>query len=73
MPVEELMRLGVPLAPDLAVSAKKAAQQRQLHAAELESRQKLWHRLIVAALVILMLETWLAGWLTRRTAIPAAT
>jgi hypothetical protein len=34
-------------------------------AAELENRQKLWRWLVVAALVVLLLETLLAGRLTR--------
>jgi hypothetical protein len=39
----------------------------------LEQRQKLWRWLIVAALAVLILETWLAGWLTRRQSEPAPT
>jgi hypothetical protein len=36
----------------------------------LEGRQKLWRWLIVAALAVLLVETWLAGWITRRAAAP---
>lgn len=34
---------------------------RQLHNAELEGRQKLWRWLILAAVAVLIVETWLAG------------
>jgi hypothetical protein len=70
LPVEELMRLGVPLkAPEIELS-KQAEQKRRLHNAELENQQKLWRRLIVVALALLFLETGLAGWVTRRTLTP---
>jgi hypothetical protein len=47
--------------------ARHLEQKRRLHNAELENQQKLWRWLIVAALVVLMLETWLAGWLTKQS------
>ena len=69
LPVEELMRIGVPLkAPEVELT-KQAGQKRRLHNAELENQQKLWRWLIVAALVVLLMETWLAGRLTRRTTL----
>jgi Aerotolerance regulator N-terminal/von Willebrand factor type A domain len=34
---------------------------RQMHSVELESRQKLWRYLILAAIGVLIVETWLAG------------
>ena len=43
----------------------------QVQATELEQRQKLWRWLLVAALLVLVAETWLAGWLTRRNQSPA--
>ena len=68
MSAEELMRLGVPLkAPEIPLD-RQHQQKRRLHNAELENQQKLWRWLIVAALGILLVETWLAGWLTRRPA-----
>ena len=66
MSAEELMRLGVPLKPPEIQLARQHEQKRRLHNAELENQQKLWRWLIVAALGILLAETWLAGWLTRR-------
>ena len=40
-------------------------KQRHLLKSQLESRQKLWRWLIVAALVLLVAETWLAGRLSK--------
>jgi len=71
MPVEEFMRLGVPMKTPEVEVAQQAAQKRRLHNAELEGQQKLWRWLIVAALVVLLMETCLAGWLTRRQATQA--
>ncbi len=48
----------------LAKPAREAADRdhlRQLQNAELEGRQKLWRDLILAAIGILIVETWLAG------------
>jgi hypothetical protein len=72
LPVEEFMRLGVPMKAHEVEVAKLAAQKRRLHNAELENQQKLWRWLIVAALVVLLMETCLAGWLTRRATTQAA-
>jgi hypothetical protein len=66
--VDDLERLGLPMKPREIELSKLVEQRQTMHNTELESRQKLWRWLIVAALVILMLETWLAGWITRRTA-----
>lgn len=64
--LDELERLGLPLKPREIALSKPAELRQNLHNTELESRQKLWRWLIVAALVVLMGETLLAGWLTRR-------
>ena len=70
LPIEELERLGVPVKAPSAQNASELERKRQhLQAAELEHRQKLWRWLIVAALVVLVGETLLAGWLTRRTTL----
>jgi hypothetical protein len=68
LPTEELERLGVPLKTPAFDAARLAEQKRHLRHTELENRQKLWRWLLVAALVVLLVETWLAGWLTRRAA-----
>lgn len=66
---DELEQLGVPVAkaasPDTIV---KADQTTQLQGVESENRQKLWRWFIVATMVILLVESILAGWTTRRTA-----
>ncbi|HXT39374.1 MAG TPA: BatA domain-containing protein [Candidatus Angelobacter sp.] len=72
LPVEEFMRLGVPMKMQEVEVAKQADQKRRLHNAELENQQKLWRWLIVASLVVLLMETCLAGWLTRRATNEAA-
>lgn len=66
LPADELERLGVPVKPTETAVAKLAVQQKILRDGELESRQKLWRWLIVAALTVLLGETWLAGRITRR-------
>jgi Aerotolerance regulator N-terminal/von Willebrand factor type A domain len=70
LPIEELERLGVPLRLQELSSPRDVKQRTEhLQAAQLENRQKLWRWLIVAALVVLVVETWLAGRLTRGPAI----
>ncbi len=65
-PLEELERLGVPLKPPAPLALKADPEKHEhLRAAELEQRQKLWRWLLVIALVVLMMETWIAGRLTR--------
>jgi hypothetical protein len=67
--VDEFEHLGVPLKARETDIATRIAQQRHLHDAELEGRQKLWRWLTLSALVVLLVETWLAGWLTRRAGL----
>ena len=69
MPIEELGRLGVPLKTPELEPVKQLEQKRRLHDAELEGQQKLWRWLTLAALMVLLLETWLAGLLSRRTTL----
>ncbi|MFO1513233.1 MAG: hypothetical protein U1F83_10030, partial [Verrucomicrobiota bacterium] len=71
LPADELERLGVPMKSAEVTPALIAAQLETLHNADLEARQKLWRWLIVAALAVLLVETWLAGWITRRSAAQA--
>ncbi len=67
MPLEELERLGVPLKREAPGTAAAAAAKRvRLQAAELENRQKLWRWMLLAALLALLAETWLAGRIARR-------
>ncbi len=69
---EELEKLGVPLSnpalrPELVLQKEIRVQN-----SELESRQKLWRWLILAAIAILLLETWLAGRAARQASKPVA-
>jgi Aerotolerance regulator N-terminal/von Willebrand factor type A domain len=66
LPADTLERLGVPMkAPEIA-AAVQIEHKRQLHDNELEERQKLWRWLTLAALAAIVVETWAAGWLSRR-------
>ena len=65
LPEDSLERFGISLGKTLSISQIQA-NQRQLRDLELESRQRLWQWLIMAALLMLALETWLGGWLSRR-------
>lgn len=66
LPLERLESLGVRLEDrDLSSSESDARRTRQLRRQELENRQKLWRWLMLAALGVLGIETWLAG----RTAV----
>jgi hypothetical protein len=67
--VEQLEQFGVRLG-DRPTRLELAEQRRQMRDLELEGKQRLWRRLIVAALGVLIVETWLAGYLARRTEQP---
>ena len=64
--LEELERLGVTVKLSARDQAKQSEIKKRLANTDLENRQKLWRWFIVAALVVLLVESWLAGWLTRR-------
>jgi hypothetical protein len=62
---DELERLGVPLragADRVAASPQRIQRQQET---EVESRQKLWRWIILGALLVLGLESWVSGRLTR--------
>jgi hypothetical protein len=63
---DELERLGVPMAKVSVLNPASANQKVQMKNAELEGRQRLWRWIIIATLLILAVETWLAGWTARR-------
>jgi hypothetical protein len=72
MEVEELHKLGIPVKTTVARSAAAVEKERKwTHAAELESRQKLWRWLIMAALLFVLVETWFAARLSRPVAVEA--
>jgi hypothetical protein len=62
----ELKTFGIPL-ERLNSSEEKAEQKRMLQARELESEQRVWQWLIVAGVLILLFETWLAGRMAQQT------
>lgn len=75
LPFDELERLGVPLAGSAAASvpAASTAALELATAQEAERRQQLWRWLLAAALGVLILETWLAGFTARHAAPQAST
>ena len=69
MATEQLEQLGVPVRVKPAVTAEQVARREaHLKAVELESHQKLWRWLIAATLVVLIIETWVAARISRRSA-----
>jgi hypothetical protein len=69
LPPEAFEQLGARLAGKTAPPAD-AEHLQQLRDVELESRQRVWQWLVAAALGVLILETWLAGRLSRRMEPP---
>jgi len=65
-PLDDLERLGVPLKPAPRPATSSLQPMERRHQAELESRQKLWRWLILAAAGVMVAEIGLAGWVTRR-------
>jgi hypothetical protein len=68
---DDLEKLGTPMAHTALEPARETARKTRLQNAELENRQKLWRWLIAVTLVVLLIETWLAG-RTARTREPSA-
>jgi hypothetical protein len=60
MGLDEIRALGVPL-PDIVETRLTSDEKRQLLARELESRQRFWQWVILVGIVLLLIETWLAG------------
>jgi len=57
---DELAAIGIPLA-EAGGDAATSEEKRQLRSRELEASQSAWQWLILAGLLLLLLETWLAG------------
>ena len=55
-----LEQFGIPLG-EQQTAEQQEQRERQMRDLELESKQKLWQWLISGALVLLIMETWLAG------------
>jgi Mg-chelatase subunit ChlD len=60
-----LEQFGIPLG-EQQTAEQQEQRERQMRDLELESKQKLWQWLISGALVLLIMETWLAGRLTAK-------
>jgi hypothetical protein len=58
---DELERLGVPAPRQIPLAAHEVQRKARLQNDELESRQKLWRAVLIAAMAMLLLETLLAG------------
>jgi hypothetical protein len=77
MPLEQLESLGVKMMDinqsDPANIAAAEARERQLKIQELEKQQKLWRWLVIAAIALLFIETWLAGRIASKQSTGEAT
>ena len=64
--IDALRSMGVPLQAQATRNLDREDRGRKTAAAiEVESRQKLWRWLIIAALAVVLVETWFAGRLSR--------
>ena len=66
---DELEQLGLPLAKMQAATTPRGETTTLLQGVEAENRQKLWRWFIAATLIILLVESALAGWTARRSAL----
>ncbi len=66
MPLDDFEQFGILLNGSRGIRTQQL-QQAKLHSSliDMENKQKLWRWLLIALLVVIMIETWLAGWLTR--------
>lgn len=67
--IDELEQLGVPVARAKADLKTPVDHKRLLQGIEAENRQKLWRWFIAATLAVLLLESALAGWTARKSAV----
>jgi hypothetical protein len=69
IPEDELERLGLPVKESETIKSAQKEREKLQHllATELESRQKLWRWILVAALLFLLAESALGSWITRRS------
>ena len=64
--LDDLEKLGVRLA-GAPENVLRASEQARLLTGrtEIESQQQIWRRIVLILLIALLIEIWLAGWLTR--------
>ena len=61
--------MNLPFAPGSVEKAEiEQSREQTLIDEQLEKRQKIWRWLIVTAIMLVLLETWLGGWLWRKPA-----
>jgi hypothetical protein len=68
---DEFERFGVKLAGETLSPDQTPQRKERLQATEAENRQKLWRWFLVGTLVVLLLESAIAGWTARRTVVPS--
>jgi hypothetical protein len=69
LPMERLEGLKLPFGPKSTKSMAIVKKREQsLVDEQLEKRQKVWRWLVLAAILLVLLETWLGGWMWRRPA-----
>jgi len=73
LPADELEQYGAPGSAAVVNAAHEARREALLQGSDAESRQKLWRWFIGLALVVLLLESLLAGWTARRHATSVST
>jgi hypothetical protein len=72
LPLDALSSLGVPInQKERQISSFQFERQRHLIATELEQRQKYWRWFMLAAVGIILVETWASGRLSRPTTVSA--
>ncbi len=70
MPIDDIERLGVSLKQSVKQppeQIKQAAHNSNI--VELELKQKLWRWVLAVLLAVSLIESWLAGWLTRAPSV----
>jgi hypothetical protein len=67
--IDELEQLGLPVTRSAAAAKNPAETKTTLQGLEAENRQKLWRWFIAATLAVLLVESALAGWTARRSAL----
>lgn len=67
--LDELEQLGVPLSRTTSAAKVAVDNKTILQGIETENRQKLWRWFIAATLAVLLVESLIAGWIARRSAL----
>jgi hypothetical protein len=71
LPLEDLERHGIALGETGTATNPTPERAAELAASEVEGRQKLWRWFLLATVLFVLLESTLAGWITRRSASPS--